>query len=310
MGACVRRRACIHVQLQSRRLPLFTTLGGCYRCQHGWRCLSVSAPAGKPKRSVGRKAGLSDRALTQSITASKDLPALLHLVETHVGNFNVVHCSAALVALARLRPAEIQLARESAALESLQAKATELLPEMEPRAIANVLWALATCERAATACHASTMQRQFAGPELLRALASQILLKLEHFNSQDFSNSFWALAALAHHPGEDFMRTSTHGSELRLREFTPQNLANVLWAFATLLFDPGEAFLNVALIVACSRIADFKPQHLSNSLWALAKLEHRPSDPFLAASVREAARKLKLFNPQNISNLLWAYSQI
>ena len=37
--------------------------------------------------------------------------------------------------------------------------------------------------------------------ELMSAMASQTMQRLQHFNSQNISNTLWAMASLNYHPG-------------------------------------------------------------------------------------------------------------
>ena len=76
--------------------------------------------------------------------------------------------------------------------------------------------------------------------ELLQAMASQAMQRLQHFNSQNISNTLWAFASLNHHPGPMLLKVLQRELVHKLRQFTPQGIENVLWAFATLGHHPGE----------------------------------------------------------------------
>ena len=71
-------------------------------------------------------------------------------------------------------------------------------------------------------------------------MASQAMQRLQHFNSQNISNTLWAFASLNHHPGPMLLKVLQRELVHKLRQFTPQGIENVLWAFATLGHHPGE----------------------------------------------------------------------
>lgn len=76
--------------------------------------------------------------------------------------------------------------------------------------------------------------------ELLQAMASQAMQRLQQFNSQNISNTLWAFASLNHHPGPMLLKVLQRELVHKLRQFTPQGIENVLWAFATLGHHPGH----------------------------------------------------------------------
>lgn len=76
--------------------------------------------------------------------------------------------------------------------------------------------------------------------ELLTAMAAQAMQRLQHFNSQNISNTLWAFASLNHHPGPMLLKVLQRELVHKLRQFTPQGIENVLWAFATLGHHPGK----------------------------------------------------------------------
>ena len=71
-------------------------------------------------------------------------------------------------------------------------------------------------------------------------MASQAMQRLQHFNSQNISNTLWAFASLNHHPGPMLLKVLQRELVHKLRQFTPQGIENVLWAFATLGHHPGQ----------------------------------------------------------------------
>ena len=77
--------------------------------------------------------------------------------------------------------------------------------------------------------------------DLLQAMASQAMQRLQQFNSQNISNTLWAFASLNHHPGPMLLKVLQRELVHKLRQFTPQGIENVLWAFATLGHHPGPA---------------------------------------------------------------------
>ena len=90
--------------------------------------------------------------------------------------------------------------------------------------------------------------------ELLQAMASQAMQRLQHFNSQNISNTLWAFASLNHHPGPMLLKVLQRELVHKLRQFTPQGIENVLWAFATLGHHPGDCQTYSFFMLPCLRV--------------------------------------------------------
>lgn len=85
-------------------------------------------------------------------------------------------------------------------------------------------------------------------------MASQAMQRLQHFNSQNISNTLWAFASLNHHPGPMLLKVLQRELVHKLRQFTPQGIENVLWAFATLGHHPGDCQTYSFFMLPCLRV--------------------------------------------------------
>eukprot|EP00891_Asterochloris_glomerata_P000809 jgi/Astpho2/809/gw1.00016.332.1_t len=112
------------------------------------------------------------------------------------------------------------------------------------------------------------------GEDLMSAMASQTMQRLQHFNSQNISNTLWAMASLNYHPGPMLLKVLQRELLAKLRLFTPQGVENVLHAMMSL--------------------DSSSPQNLSNLVWSLATMQSTLSE----------------FTAQALTNLFWAFAAI
>ena len=110
-------------------------------------------------------------------------------------------------------------------------------------------------------------------------MASQAMQRLQHFNSQNISNTLWAFASLNHHPGPMLLKVLQRELVHKLRQFTPQGIENVLWAFATLGHHPGMPAL---------------PCPLYSTTTTFWRKQHKTSQPQLSFAVRQSCQVLHI----------------
>ncbi|KAG1669327.1 hypothetical protein FOA52_014889 [Chlamydomonas sp. UWO 241] len=276
-----------------RAALLGQVVGGTREC--GIRTWPACSDAKRPHVCVqpGRGASSNGGApsayqLTSAIKECTSPDALLALVEQHGQAFNPINAATALTHAARL------LAHTGCAdIEPIVQLAREHLPHMQPRALANVVYALAKLRHKDDA--------------FVNALLEAATPQLRDFNPQDVANTVWALATLGH-ADSAFVAALMKAAAPQLRDFTPQALANTVWALATLGHTNG-AFVAALLKVATSQLRNFKPQELSNTAWALAKLQHYDG-AFVVALLEVATPQLRNFKPQALANTVWALAAL
>ena len=166
---------------------------------------------------------------------------MLELVGRHGPRFNGVNAATAMHRLglfargargARAREAcQVQpsegadlgaFLERSEAFSGLQARVEELLPEMAPRELSNVLWAhgvMGMCPSART----------------LEAVEAAATAHLEDFNAADLSSAAHALALLEAPVSAGTLDAFGGHSLALLEDFRPNTLSIVLWAFCQLL---------------------------------------------------------------------------
>jgi hypothetical protein len=223
-------------------------------------------------------------AITSSIKQiSNDSPTglqeLADVVDEWGGSFNYIHASAAFTKVADLRHLPAAAARQM--LDKLAGIWASVLPNAEPRALANVLWA--------------SGKLQYSNPQLwsstLEMITASIARRDAAFIAFDIGNTMHGLAnvALANKgdvPGVGRAEVAAAVKQLAaymqvlvshplLDGVRPQDVSNVIWACAKLRINPGDAHLNSMLKAMAARkiLEAGSPQELANTIWAVSELQ-------------------------------------
>ena len=258
---------------------------------------------GKSKGSKGDAPRVLTSTIKKAETAAELLGVLDGVVESSI--FNHIHASAACTSLAAFNgKGKLQAAdAKSPVIQRLGSRIEGLIQanEVDPRALANVLWAFAKMFVAAPAV-------LIAMPALVRAVAA----KATGMNAQELANSIWAAAQLHDACAEvlDVVPALVAQIPSKAGDMKPQELSNTVLSAAK-LHDVApvvrEALPPVATEIP-GRASGMKPQELSNCLWAAAKLKDAVPEvldivPALVEEIPDKAGKMK---PQELSNILWA----
>jgi len=189
--------------------------------------------------------------------------------ERHMPAFGARQCANTLHALAKAKrshSASILL------LQLLLERVAELVHDLNPQDISNIMWAFATLELEAEPLK-----------ELVSLLAAQALSVHRDFNPQSISNTLWAFATLGLQPGSNLVSAMTARAVMMQYDFNPQAIGNTLWALATLGLKPSkhleEALSEQALVVQ----NEFNTQNISNTLWAFATRGDQPDKKLVSA---------------------------
>ncbi|KAG1658388.1 hypothetical protein FOA52_010067 [Chlamydomonas sp. UWO 241] len=169
----------------------------------------------------------------------------------------------------------------------------ERLPQMQPQALANTLWALSKLE--------------VGDPAFVSALLNETRPKLSSFNAQDLTNAAYAMAKLGLE-NVAFMGALLDAASTKLSSFNEQNLANILWATAEMGHED-KNFVRLLLVEAKPKLASFTEQALANTAWALATLGHKDA-AFMGAMLVSAGAKLPSFKSQELANTAWALATL
>ena len=158
-------------------------------------------------------APLNPRQLTSYLSKARDLPELLALHREHREQFNYFHVGAfwsKFKALARGR-----LGGLSDRLAPVCEQTARMLPELNARAVANVVHAFAKAELVG------------AGPweSVWAALPEAVRRRLGDFVPQGLSNTAWAFAKADHLSTELFKAISAEVGRRELGDFNPQDLS-------------------------------------------------------------------------------------
>ena len=68
----------------------------------------------------------------------------------------------------------------------------------------------------------------------MQNLCCSAVAHVDDFTARNIANTLWALAKMAHHPGDTFLDRLGAEAAKKVTEFNAQNHANTVWAFATL----------------------------------------------------------------------------
>ena len=260
------------------------------------------------KRQGGAKGKANDPRILikKAETATELLRVLDGAVDGEI--FNHIHASAACTSLAAFNGKGVQAADAKNPLLLRLASRIEVLieaNEMNPQALANVLWAFAKMFVAVPAVLVTM-------PALVRGVTA----KAKGMNPQHLSNSLWASAQLQDACPEVLEMVPALVAQIRSKagDMKPQELSNIMLAAAKLQ-DVASVVLGVLPAIAAEipgKAGDMKPQQLSNSLWTTANLHDAAPEvlSIVSALVEVIPNKVGDMNPQALSNILWAAANL
>ncbi|KAF8056871.1 TBC2 [Scenedesmus sp. PABB004] len=223
----------------------------------------------------------ANKRLTRRITACQDLAALRKVLRQYEGAFNAIHANALLcrvvklVAGRSLRPKE--LLGLSGVVTQVLVLVSGAVPDMDPRAISNVLHGLATLELGE--------ERELIGALLAAAEG----LGLSAFDPQGLANMAWALASLRVRPGPRLSGQLLSASAACIGGFKPVELAQLGWAVASLRLRPPDGWTAAWRAAAARRMDWLGPQGMAMVLWAAARIEERQDGALAAAAAAATA---------------------
>jgi hypothetical protein len=259
-----------------------------------------SAAAASPARSELHRS----RQLTMELMACSSCEDVLALLAASLGaeralgavRLNEFHVSAALVRLNKCSQATFGYAQDKRFVQLLTA-AEDLLDNMQPRALANVLYA---CSKLGVALPDGWVERYWAATQ--RVLA--------RFSAHDFSNTLYACAQLGLTPPREWQRLLWLSSIAELEHFTPQGLSNTLWACGQLAMVPPSEWLLRYWRVSEMALPHFNSQALSNTLYACCQLALTPPSDWRLCYWQASQAALPQFKQQELSNTLYACGQL
>ncbi|KAG2442545.1 hypothetical protein HXX76_002631 [Chlamydomonas incerta] len=195
------------------------------------------APSAQPTHSGTRDRAVS-KYLINAIMTSSSWQQLAELADANAPSFNHVHISALVCRLPKLVPSPHGLeaserGRFSRFLGEVSELVSQRLPTFDPRAVANVLWAV--CKLGYSPA-----------PPLLNQFLFEAYVRMNQFNAQELANLSWALATLAamgRQPVPAWLRKFIWAAGPHVGELKPQELAHMAWALSRLCPPPanGEA---------------------------------------------------------------------
>ncbi|PNH12374.1 Ferredoxin-A [Tetrabaena socialis] len=166
--------------------------------------------------------------LINAIMNSQSWQQLAQLARLYAPSFNHVHVSALVCRLPKLvTPAQLESA-ERFQFNRFLGDVSDLvllrLPSFDPRAVANVLWAVSKLGFSPA-------------PTLLNKFLFEAYVRMYDFNAQELANLSWSLATLAsmgNQPVSVWMHKFTHAAIPRVPSLKPQELAHLAWALSKL----------------------------------------------------------------------------
>ncbi len=159
-----------------------------------------------------------------------------------------------------------------------------LMPEVEARQAANILWSLAKLG----------MKPDVLVPGMTDSLAPQFITNTDVATGQGFGNVLVACAKLQLNPcqGELVKAICARLTAANVSSFNAQAVANILHSLATL---PAAAPSNKVLDALCKRFGALlksrqaaelpNAQSIANTVWALSELKYAPADELAMSMV-------------------------
>jgi hypothetical protein len=233
---------------------------------------------------------LQDKALEASINSSimqihvaspTAFQELTNIVSQQGSSFGYINASTAMVKAAKLR--HLQPAAAGPLLDALAGIWDSVLPDAEPRQLANVLWACGKLRYTNVQLWSST----------LAAYMEVLQHNEQHIPCQELSSVLHGMATVAAAnrgvvPGFSWFaaeeavcqvvgRVCTCVSPPLQKAVSPQAISNALWACAKLRINPGDAALDTLLqaMAQPAMLSAAAPQALANTMWAASELQRR-----------------------------------
>eukprot|EP00798_Chlamydomonas_sp_ICE-L_P021008 gene21008-27867_t len=192
------------------------------------------------------------------------------------------------MAVQRVLRSPPQVFDEVPSMENLQ----EILPLLSPKQLADAIRNFAK-------------QGKKPADELLQVIAQEVKSKLEHFRSQDLSNTAWALAMLKYKPDAEWWSLFDKQVQKNTTDFSCQDLTNLMWALAVLDHRPPR-ILDSVLCNAADHLSNYSASSLHIIIWAAAKLGHCPSPEWMDKFLSATQTSFFQFTPSEMSNMIWA----
>ncbi|KXZ56748.1 hypothetical protein GPECTOR_1g674 [Gonium pectorale] len=197
------------------------------------------APQAAPLAPKLLQPGTSEHAISRfligAIMKADTWQQLADLAHQHAAHFNHIHTSALVCRLPKIvTPSELMYGEKlqfSRFLGSVSDLVSVRLSSFDPRAVANVLWAV------------SKLGYSPAQP-LLNKFLFEAYVRMYEFNAQELANLAWALATLAamgNQPVPVWLRKFVQAAVTRVAALKPQELAHMTWALSRLCPAPSAA---------------------------------------------------------------------
>lgn len=146
-------------------------------------------------------------------------------------------------------------------------------------------------------------------PAQLDTLAELALQRVSLFSPQELACTAYAFGKMQHsHPV--LMQAVSQRALHERSVFSNQELCLVLWALSKLGISPGEQQLAAFASEFGDRMPMLPPLTISNMIKAFAKLQYTPNEDLMNQISIEACRRMGDFHMAELSNLLWAYQQL
>eukprot|EP00123_Amoebidium_parasiticum_P010354 comp20051_c0_seq1/m.24638 comp20051_c0_seq1/g.24638 ORF comp20051_c0_seq1/g.24638 comp20051_c0_seq1/m.24638 type:complete len:902 (-) comp20051_c0_seq1:414-3119(-) len=169
------------------------------------------------------------------------------------------------------------------ALEALEWRALELLPQFSANEMSHLAWGFAS----------------------LGFNVTELLMKMEPMLVEKLKNSLGQTANTSTAPttGMIFSQSESRDADA----ITPLTLSLALWAYASANHMAPTLFLQSEQWVL-DLMPSFKPQDVTKVVWAYAKANH-PSRKILDAATARITNEMDSFSTTDLSMLLWAFAK-
>ena len=264
----------------------------------------------------------SNRTISQQLSFNikecKNSEDFLQLLLQHGGNFNHINIVAAWIKF-RSMPRGADGGARIDQILLLQALTESHVPEMDGRAVANILHGIAKTKAEVIAAGANSFRQHHSELQhfqsivwrkLIQKLTAQATSVSESSGPVGVAITLWALATIGVRPEAGLLRAMQGRATAVAGEFKPQDLANLVWALATMGVTPDEKLLLVLQEQMTAFASEFKTWEIMNTVWALATMGVTPDADMCRAMQGRATVLAGEYSPKDIADTLWALDKM
>lgn len=271
----------------------------------------TAASQGDVKRAIRKKKSPMNFRLNKMLVKAESASEVLTIVETSIGEFNIVNIGTALYRLALVGGNLSAYERDSIRVDSRFIKLVGEIVEtldgdseseslqhvvLAPKELSNIIWA--------------ATKLGLSDPVLFNAVSRHVTRHIEHFDSINLSLTLWGFAKMDMKSPEMFKEARSR-VKLLLPEFEPHRICNTVWAYAKTGNTDVDLFRAIA-DESVRKLPRFNHSNESMLLYSFA-LGHVNAPTLFRKTMAQqlpAIQSGEIQDPRSLSNLLWGISEL